>query len=113
LTTYVKKYTHVSYKNGINVYQGGILKSPFITPEQLAARWNTTPATLSQWRWNGRGPIYTKIGRAILYHMQDIREFESQKARRDTTCSGYGTLSRDNRQEERRFYVKDDQLVSA
>lgn len=86
------------------------MKTPFLTAEQLATRWNTTPATLSQWRWNGRGPIYTKIGRGILYHIEDIKQFERQRVYRDTTCSGYETLKN---QEERRFYVKDDQLVLA
>ncbi len=96
------------------------METPFLTPEELATRWNTTPATLSQWRWNGRGPLYTKIGRGILYNIEDIKHFESQKVRRDTTCSGYGTLSQEssfsgfieNQGEERSFYVKDGQLTS-
>ncbi len=56
-----------------------------ITPGTLAERWNVTIATLSQWRWNGRGPQYLKLGRRVMYRIQDIAEFEDQKTYRDTS----------------------------
>ena len=56
-----------------------------ITPGTLAERWNVTIATLSQWRWNGRGPQYLKLGRRVMYRIQDIAAFEDQKTYRDTS----------------------------
>lgn len=61
------------------------MQSSFLTPEELAARWNMPPATLSQWRWNGRGPQYFKIGRHVLYKVEDIEQFEEGKRRSNTS----------------------------
>lgn len=61
------------------------MESPFLTPELLAQRWNINPATLSQWRWNGRGPLFVKIGRRVLYRLEDIEAFEKQKIRQNTS----------------------------
>jgi len=57
----------------------------FFTPEQLAQRWNITTRTLSQWRWNGRGPHYAKMSRRILYRISDIEDYEKSKRRRSTS----------------------------
>ena len=56
-----------------------------ITADTLANRWNLTPATLSQWRWNGRGPTFLKIGRRIFYRPQDVEHFEGQQVRHNTS----------------------------
>ncbi len=61
------------------------MSAPLITPETLADRWNLSIATLSQWRWNGRGPVYLKIGRGILYRLQDVEDFEKCQLRSSTT----------------------------
>lgn len=61
------------------------MQTNLITPETLAERWNITKTTLSQWRWNGRGPKYLKLGRRVMYRIQDVEEFEEQKVRRDTS----------------------------
>lgn len=61
------------------------MQTPFLTPEILAQRWNITPTTLSQWRWNGRGPLFVKIGRRVLYRLEDVEAFEKQKIRQNTS----------------------------
>lgn len=61
------------------------MQTPFLTPETLANRWNINPNTLSQWRWNGRGPKFLKIGRRVLYRLEDIECFEKQKVRQNTS----------------------------
>ena len=38
----------------------------------LAERWQMSPRTLEQWRWQGRGPRYLKIGGRIIYRLEDI-----------------------------------------
>ena len=42
----------------------------------LADRWLISPRTLEQWRWQGRGPRYLKIGGRV-YRLADIEAFES------------------------------------
>ena len=61
------------------------MQSPFLTPAQLATRWNTTIATLSQWRWKGYGPKFYKIGRRISYRIHDVELFEMSKQRESTS----------------------------
>ena len=57
----------------------------FLTSDQLAKRWVIRTETLSQWRWNGRGPQYLKIGRRVLYRLEDVLCFEEQKRRQNTS----------------------------
>lgn len=56
-----------------------------MSPDTLAIRWNMSTTTLSQWRWNGRGPRYLKLGRRVMYRLQDIEKFEEQKVRCNTS----------------------------
>jgi len=56
-----------------------------LTPLQLAERWNLTTKTLSQWRYNGRGPRYSKVSRLINYWLSDIEEYEKSKRCRSTS----------------------------
>ena len=76
-------------------------KEIHLTPENLAERWNVPLTTLSQWRWNGRGPHYLKLGKRIAYRLQEVEDFEKTKLRRDTTCTGQAlesseTIKREN-----------------
>ncbi|MEI8296227.1 MAG: helix-turn-helix domain-containing protein [Alphaproteobacteria bacterium] len=57
-----------------------------LTPDALAARWNITNGTLSQWRWNGKGPQFLKIGRRVLYRIEDVEAFEKQQRRTSTSA---------------------------
>lgn len=61
------------------------MDEPHLTREQLAERWNVKVSTLNQWRWNGKGPVYFKIGKTIYYGSHDIRAFEISKRRRSTS----------------------------
>jgi hypothetical protein len=47
-----------------------------LTPDQLAARWHKSAGTLSNWRAQGKGPAYIKLGRTILYPVPSVQEFE-------------------------------------
>lgn len=59
----------------------------FISPEELAARWNNrlSPDTLERWRRDGIGPDYYKLGGKVLYRLSHVRAFEDQQRRR---CRG-------------------------
>ena len=64
-------------------------KEPHFSAQDLSARWHVPITTLSQWRWNGKGPLFLKMGRHVIYRLEDVEIFEKQCLRRDTTCTGY------------------------
>lgn len=50
-----------------------------ISTEELAQRWRMHPKTLSNWRVQGRGPVYVKLGgrnATVLYRLADIEAYE-------------------------------------
>lgn len=54
------------------------------TPE--AARYlNFEVSTLEQWRWNGRGPRFVKIGRHVRYRLSDLDAFIEERVFTSTT----------------------------
>jgi len=61
------------------------MNSSLLTPLQVAERWKVTTKTLSQWRYNGRGPHYSKVSRIVTYWLPDIEEFENSKRCRSTS----------------------------
>ena len=52
--------------------------TPYLTPQQLAKRWQFSHKTLEKWRYQGIGPRYIKIGKNLLYAMSDVVAFEQQ-----------------------------------
>lgn len=51
-----------------------------LTTEQLAARWSMSPHTLENWRSQGRGPKYIKLGDGkscnVVYRLRDVEKWE-------------------------------------
>lgn len=47
-----------------------------ISPEDLGSRWAVSPRTLANWRSDGDGPKYTKIGKRIFYLENDVKRYE-------------------------------------
>ncbi|NCP62707.1 MAG: DNA-binding protein [Alphaproteobacteria bacterium] len=60
------------------------MQNSIVTPDILAERWCKTTRYLAQLRCNGKGPAYLKIGRKILYRLQDIESFEERRLRLHT-----------------------------
>ena len=58
-----------------------------LTTKQLAERWGLNPVTLSNWRTQGRGPSFIRIGSKIMYPERLIIEMESD-LRRSTSDPG-------------------------
>jgi predicted site-specific integrase-resolvase len=48
---------------------------------QLARRWSLSPRTLERWRYQGLGPRYLKIVGRVVYRLEDIEAFETERAR--------------------------------
>ena len=44
---------------------------------ELAARWKISPRTLERWRWTGEGPAFIKIGRRVVYRLEDVEAYEA------------------------------------
>jgi hypothetical protein len=49
-----------------------------LTPADLAQRWQVPARTLGQWRYEGRGPAYVKIGGAVRYRLVDVEAYENE-----------------------------------
>lgn len=52
--------------------------------KQLARRWLISPRTLEQWRWQGRGPRFLKLGGRVLYPLSEVRAFEASRLHANT-----------------------------
>ena len=52
----------------------------FISELQLAELIGIKAPTLRKWRWEGKGPIFIKMGHRVMYSMEDVMLYiESQK----------------------------------
>jgi helix-turn-helix protein len=49
---------------------------------------NAAPATLSRWRYAGKGPRFVKIGRLVRYSMRELERYISQQERSSTSENG-------------------------
>lgn len=61
----------------------------YLTPQELSNLWDgrIKVRTLNNWRQNGSGPPFVKIGGAILYKVVDVEAWE--RARTVSTTSQY------------------------
>lgn len=50
-----------------------------LTPLELAARLRVSDYTLRNWRLKKQGPRWAKIGKAIRYRLEDVREWEKAR----------------------------------
>lgn len=60
----------------------------FLNEKELANILNIKPETLRNWRWDGKGPIYIKIGSNVRYRMSDVQDFLNGRIRRSTSDMG-------------------------
>lgn len=51
-------------------------QAEFLTPPELAQRWNLHLVTLATWRSQKRGPAFVKIGTRVLYPLDKVVEYE-------------------------------------
>jgi len=54
-----------------------------LTPQQVSERYagSISVRTLANWRTQGDGPAYVKIGAKVLYRMADIESWEARRRR--------------------------------
>jgi hypothetical protein len=53
----------------------------FLTPPDLAERWQIPVSRLANWRSEGTGPRYLKIEGLVRYRLSDVEEFEHTQSR--------------------------------
>ena len=58
-----------------------------IDQKELARRWLISPRTLEQWRWQGRGPRFLKLGGRVLYRLADVEAYEADNLHFNTVVS--------------------------
>lgn len=50
-----------------------------LTIEQLAKRWPAISiGTLKNWRRTGHGPRYIRVGRKVMYRLEDVVTYERE-----------------------------------
>lgn len=47
-----------------------------LTPDELAARWGVSKATLGNWRYARQGPQYLKLNGQVRYTLTAVEEYE-------------------------------------
>ena len=57
-----------------------------IDQKELARRWVISPRTLEQWRWQGRGPRFLKLGGRVLYRLADVEAYEADNLHFNTVA---------------------------
>jgi len=53
--------------------------------EEAAKFLQVKPATLEQWRWSGKGPLFVKLGRSVMYRKADLDAFIEARVFGSTT----------------------------
>lgn len=55
---------------------GQIDHEGFLTPQELAVRWQVPVPLLANWRYQRRGPSFTKLGHQVRYSRAEVERFE-------------------------------------
>lgn len=59
-----------------------------LTTRETAELLRVKEATLEQWRWQGRGPLFVKVGRLVRYRLDHLRAYADVNSFRSTTEAG-------------------------
>lgn len=68
------------------------MRDTFEHPRQMntldaAAYLGLSHHTLNQWRYQGRGPLFVRLGRAVRYRKSDLDAYLEESLRRSTLNS--------------------------
>jgi predicted site-specific integrase-resolvase len=53
-----------------------------------AERLGVEPETLRNWRWQGSGPPFVKMGRSVRYRLTDLADWLDERTRTSTSDDG-------------------------
>lgn len=54
-----------------------------VSEEDLAKRWHKSIRTLQRYRVEGTGPAWIRIGGSVIYHIEDVLDFENAARMRE------------------------------
>lgn len=57
----------------------------YMTEREAAELLRVSPRTMTNWRWAGVGPEYTKAGRRVLYRRADVQRYLGSRVRDNGT----------------------------
>jgi len=61
---------------------GRVTMTPLLTPDEVSRLLGIPPGTLANWRYQGHGPAFVRLGRHVRYRACDVDEWvESRLAR--------------------------------
>ena len=63
-------------------------RTMMLSPGHTAGRLGVRESTLANWRWNGRGPRYCKVGSRIMYREIDLADWLETQVRQSTSDLG-------------------------
>jgi hypothetical protein len=52
-----------------------------LTSLDLARRWRMSTRTLERWRWLRFGPAYLRLGKVVVYRLEDVEAYEGNHRR--------------------------------
>ncbi len=52
-----------------------------LTQLDLARRWRMSTRTLERWRWLRYGPAYLRLGKVVVYRLEDVKAFDASQRR--------------------------------
>jgi hypothetical protein len=61
------------------------IASPWLNTERAAQYIGYGVPTLERYRLSGAGPVYSRVGRRVLYHVDDLDEWMRLGRRRSTS----------------------------
>lgn len=56
-----------------------------LTTQEAAEILRVKESTLEQWRWQGRGPVFVKVGRLVRYRLADLEAFTAGRVYSSTS----------------------------
>ncbi len=66
-------------------YQASQLQSPFLRTVEAAEYCGSSASTFEKLRLTGGGPVYSKIGRRVVYHIEDLDRWLAAHRRNSTS----------------------------
>lgn len=51
----------------------------YLTPVELAERLRRPEGTIRNWRWRGFGPKWVKLGKHVLYPLDEVEKWELER----------------------------------
>jgi excisionase family DNA binding protein len=55
-----------------------------LTPDQAAEQLHVKVGTLAQWRSQGRGPVFTRVGGLVMYERSDLQAYLVARREQET-----------------------------